>query len=106
MYAIIRDGGHQFRVQEGESIHIELRKNLGFGESIEFPEVLLVAGEAGAIIGTPTVKDAKVHGTVCEEVAGEKSIHFRYRRRKDSRKRSGHRQRYTRVKIKRIEVPG
>ncbi|MBI4574693.1 MAG: 50S ribosomal protein L21 [Planctomycetes bacterium] len=105
MYAIIRDGGHQYRVAEGESVLVQLRRETRNGDPVEFADVLLVAGEAGVLIGTPAVAGARVKGTVCGEVKGEKVFHLRYRRRKDSRKRVGHRQRYTRVKIKAIEIP-
>lgn len=103
MEAIFRDGGKQYRVSEGSTIDVELREAEP-GSTLEFSDVLFV-GEEGkpARIGTPLVDGARVVGTVVGEVRGPKVIAAHFHRRKNSRRRVGHRQPYTQVKIDRIE---
>lgn len=104
MEAIIRHSGRQFRVKEGATIEIDY-SDAQPGSSIEFGEVLYVGDEsAGARVGTPTLGGAKVHGKVIGTVQGPKLIAAAFRRRKNSRRRIGHRQKYTQVKIESIEV--
>ena len=101
MYAVIRDGGRQYRVEEGMVLDVDLRpKNAG--ETLEFPEVLFVGGEGEPHIGNPTVPDAKVLAEVRGEAKGKKVEVLKWRRRKSSRTHTGHRQRYTRVAITKI----
>jgi large subunit ribosomal protein L21 len=105
VYAIIRDGGRQHRVAEGEMIAID-RVDLKPGEEVEFPEVLLWSDDKKVTVGTPTLKDAKVVGQVKGVVSDEKVVSVMYRRRKNSRRKVGHRQDYTEVLIKKIVVGG
>ncbi len=104
MYAIIRDGGRQHRVVEGETIVID-RLDLNPGDEVEFAEVLLYRDEVKVTVGTPTVKRAKVIGEVKGVVADKKVVSVQYRRRKNSRRKVGHRQKYTEVLIKSIVGP-
>jgi large subunit ribosomal protein L21 len=105
VYAIIRDGGRQHRVVEGETIAID-RVDLKPGDQVEFPEVLLYSDDQKVTVGTPTVKDAKVIGEVKGVVSDRKVFAVMYRRRKNSRRKVGHRQDYTEVLIKSIVTPG
>lgn len=103
MYAIIKTGGKQYRVENGDVIDVELLDSEQ-GTEVSFPEVLFVSDGSSAKVGVPTVANARVKGEVLEEVAGEKVVALKYRRRKGSRCKRGHRQRYARVKI--TEVNG
>lgn len=102
MYAIIETGGQQFKVREGEEVIVE---KLPFeeGEEVIFDQVLALIGEK-ATFGTPVVEGAKVKATVVEQGRHDKVIIFKYRSKKDSRKKKGHRQPYTLVKIDAIEA--
>ena len=103
MYAIIRDRGRQYTVREGDTIDIDLLS--GDQKEINFDEILLVSNDKGVQIGRPTVGQAKVSATLVKaEVQGPKIEVMKFRRRKDSKVKTGHRQRYTRIKIDKIEV--
>ena len=103
MHAIFRDGGRQYRVSEGETLLVDLRDGEP-GSKIEFPEVLSIEPEGAEMtIGQPLVDGAKVVAEVIGEFKGPKLIFHRYRRRKNSRSRQGHRQRYTQVRVEKIE---
>ena len=102
MYAVIRTGGKQARVQEGDFLDVE-RLPGAEGETIELAEVLLV-GDDPVRIGTPLVEGARVVARIAGEAKGPKLRIFKYKRRKRYRLRQGHRQRYTRVVIESIEV--
>ena len=102
MYAVIRTGGKQARVQEGDFLDVE-RLRGAEGETIELSEVLLV-GDDPVRIGTPLVEGARVVARIAGETKGPKLRIFKYKRRKRYRLRQGHRQRYTRVVIESIEV--
>lgn len=104
MYAIIRDGGRQHRVAEGETIVID-RVDLNPGDEIVFPDVLLYRGEETLAVGTPTVEKAKVIGEVKGVVSDKKLYAVQYRRRKNSRRKIGHRQKYTEVLINSVVGP-
>ena len=102
MYAVIRTGGRQHRVQVGEIVRVD-RLDGDAGEAVVFDQVLAV-GEGDAVsLGNPTVAGASVNATVVEQGRGKKVLIFRYRPRKNSsRRRAGHRQDYTAVKIEAI----
>jgi large subunit ribosomal protein L21 len=103
MYAIFRDGGRQYRVCEGETVLVDLRDGEP-GSRIEFSEVLSIEPEgAGMKVGQPLVSGAKVVAEVIGEYKGPKLIFHQFRRRKNSRSRRGHRQRYTQVRVEKIE---
>jgi len=103
MLAVIEDLNSQYRVKEGDTIDVDLR-DVELGSSIEFAKVCLVDGEAGSKIGKPYVAGAKVSGTVLEAIKGPKVMTTHFRRRKDSQTRQGHRQKYLRVRIDKIEA--
>jgi large subunit ribosomal protein L21 len=105
MYAIISDGPHQYRVEEGQILDVE-RKDLPEGaQRVEFDRVLFVGDiEGGPRIGQPTVNDAKVTASVLGEVKGDKIVIQKHRPRKNYRVKKGHRQKYLRVKVEKIEV--
>ncbi len=98
MYAVIKTGGKQYRVAANDVLEIE--KVAGdAGAKVEFNEVLMVGGDAGAKIGAPFLAGAKVTAEVVEQGRGPKVIAFKKRRRKNSRRKRGHRQDLTTVKI-------
>ena len=97
MYAIIETGGKQYRVQEGDVLTIE-KLGVEAGETVEFDKVLVLAGEE-LKVGAPYVEGAKVVGEVVENGKAKKVIIFKYKAKKDYRKKQGHRQPYTMVKI-------
>ena len=102
MYAIIQDRRRQATVRKGDVILCDLNSEKKPGEEITFDEVLLVGDEGQIKIGKPTVKGARVTAEVLGEVKGPKVIAFRFKRRKNVRVKRGHRQKYTEVKITKI----
>jgi len=105
MYAVIETGGKQYRVQEGDVITVE-KLNVSAGDDITFDKVLLLNDGEKVQVGTPIVESAKVFGTVVENGKGEKVIIFKYKAKKDYRKKQGHRQPYTMVKIESLSADG
>ena len=101
MYAIVHDGGHQYRVEPGQICEIQL-KDTPVGESVTFDQVSFIGGDSPQI-GQPYVSGAKVSATVLAETRGKKLVVRHFRRRKDSRTKAGHRQRYTQVRIESID---
>ena len=101
MYAVVRTGGKQVRMQPGEAVRVEKLAG-GVGDSIELDDVLLVGGE-GLKIGTPVVEGAKVVGTITAQGRGPKITVFKMKRRKGYRRKIGHRQDYTEILVDRIE---
>jgi large subunit ribosomal protein L21 len=101
-YAIIDDGGKQYTVKEGALVRVELR-DAAVGSEITFDRVLLVGSPEGTRVGKPTVDGASVLATVEAEEKGEKLHGLRRRRHSRSKTRWGHRQRYTLVRVARIE---
>jgi len=99
MYAIIQDRKRQATVRKGDVILCDLNSEKKPGDVITFEEVLLVGNEGEIRIGKPTLEGAKVTGEVVAEVKGPKVIAFRFKRRKGVRRKRGHRERYTQVKI-------
>ena len=101
MYAVIKTGGKQYRVAEGDTLQIEKLAGSA-GEAIEFNDVLLVGGGDEVKVGKPVVTGASVKAEILSQDKGDKIIVFKMRRRKNYRRKQGHRQLYTRVKIKAI----
>ena len=101
MYAVVKTGGKQYRVSPGDSIEVE-KLPFEVGEQVELDEVLLVANGKGAKIGRPLVKGAKVKATVTRQAKGRKVVIFKYRPSKRYRRRKGHRQHFTRLRIDEI----
>lgn len=99
MYAIIEDGSHQFRVREGDRIRID-RRDGKTGDELVFAKVLLITAQNGnPTIGTPAVEGARVVGKIINQFRAKKIIIQKFRRRKNVRRRNGHRQPYTMVQI-------
>ena len=98
MYAVIRTGGKQYRVAKNDVITIE-KLVAEKGTTVSFDEVLMVGGDGAAKVGAPLVAGAKVTGTVLDQGKGEKILVFKKRRRKNSRRKNGHRQFETVVRI-------
>lgn len=101
MYAIVRDRGMQYRVEAGKTINIDL-VDVEPGTQIELNEVLLVGNESGTLVGNPVVSGAVVRAEVVGNTKGDKIVVFRYRNKKRYRRRTGHRQQYTSIKIAEI----
>lgn len=103
MYAVIKTGGKQYRVEEGDRLRVE-KIETPTGEKIEFDQVLLVADGDDVKIGQPLLDGAKVTGEVLEQGRHKKVKIVKMRRRKHSRKQQGHRQWFTEVKITGIKA--
>ena len=104
MYAIVRTGGHQYRVAPGDTILVE-RLEGTLGSQIELGEVLMVGGgENGVQVGSPVIEGAKVLATVVAQDRGPKLIVFKYKAKKRYRRKTGHRQNLTRLAIKEISL--
>jgi large subunit ribosomal protein L21 len=99
VYAIIQDRSRQATVRKGEVLLLDLDRRYKSGDKITFDQVLLVGDEGKVQVGKPLVKNASVTAEVVREVRGEKVIAFRFKRRKGVRKKRGHRQDYTEVRI-------
>ena len=105
MYAVVRTGGKQYRVQEGRSITIE-RLPGEAGDSVELGEVLLMDVDGSVTVGSPTIAGARVVGTIAEQGRAKKIIVFRYKAKTRARKKNGHRQQFTKLSIDSILAPG
>jgi large subunit ribosomal protein L21 len=103
MFAVIKTGGKQYKVAEGEKITIEKLEG-DPGTKVNFEEVLLVADEKNTNIGDPVVKGVTVQGKILEQFRGEKIIIFKKKRRHNYRRKNGHRQYLTKVEIKEIKI--
>lgn len=102
MYAIIKTGGKQVKVEVGQTIFVE-KLDVEAGDKVTFDEVVLVGGE-DTKVGTPLVEGASVEATVEKQGREKKVVTFRYRRRKDSHRKQGHRQPYTKLTIDAINA--
>ncbi len=101
-YAIIRTGGKQYRVSAGDVINVPSLADKNAGDAVEFNEVLASGSDDGVQIGAPLVAGAKVTGTVVKNGRAPKIIVFKFKRRKQFKRRHGHRQGFTAVKIESI----
>ncbi|WP_161877729.1 50S ribosomal protein L21 [Alkalibacterium sp. MB6] len=102
MYAIIKTGGKQFKVEEGQEIFVE-KLNGEAGDTVTFDEVLFVGGET-TTVGAPFIDGASVEATIEKQGRAKKVTTYKYRRRKDSHNKKGHRQPYTKVTITSIKA--
>lgn len=102
MYAVIQTGGKQYRVQEGDVIFVE-KLAVEQGEEVKF-DVLLVQSDAGVKVGQPTVAGASVSGKVVGHGKDRKVIVFKYKAKKNIRKKTGHRQPHTKIEIVKINA--
>jgi large subunit ribosomal protein L21 len=101
-YAVIRSGGKQYRVAEGETVRID-RLAGAAGDKVSFDDVLLIGGDTPKF-GNPKLSGASVDAEIVGEVKGDKLVVFKFRKRKRSRKKAGHRQHFTAVKITKVNV--
>ena len=97
MYAVIRTGGKQYRVSEGQTLRVEKLRG-SKGDKVSFQEVLLVGGDAPKV-GQPLVTGASVAAEIVGQDRGKEIVVFKFRRRKNYRRKTGHRQPYTELKI-------
>jgi large subunit ribosomal protein L21 len=104
MYAVIETGGKQYRVEPGETVRIETVPG-DAGDAVEFRRVLLISSDDSVAVGRPAVEGAVVTGEIVEQGLGEKLVVYKFKRRKNYRKRNGHRQPYTAVKIQKVLGP-
>lgn len=99
-YAIIRNGGHQYKVTEGETLEVELVKAVN--KVVTFSEVLLLVDGDSVQVGNPTVAGMTVTATLIDDVKGDKIQVFKYKSKSRYRKLRGHRQKYSKIKIESI----
>jgi large subunit ribosomal protein L21 len=102
MYAVVRTGGKQVRLAPGRAVRVE-RLPCEVGATISFDEVLVVGGEGEPRVGRPLVAGARVVGTITRQGRGPKLTVFKSKRRKNYRRKQGHRQEYTEVRVEAIE---
>lgn len=98
MYAIIADGGRQYKVEEGQMLEIDFR-DVSVGDTVTFDRVLAVSSDDGFKLGKPTLEGTTISAKVIGETKGEKIFVQKFRRRKNSKRRTGHRQKYVKVQI-------
>lgn len=103
MYAVVSSGGKQYRVEKGEVLKVEKLPG-EVGASISFDQVLMFSDGQNVRIGTPVLDDVAVTGHIVEQGKSKKIVVFKYKRRKRYRRKQGHRQPYTAVKIDHIDV--
>ncbi|MEA4902323.1 50S ribosomal protein L21 [Desulfitobacterium sp.] len=103
MYAVIETGGKQFRAEEGNTLYVE-KLNANVGDTVTIDQVLLVEKDGAVKVGTPVVDGAKVVLKVVEHGKGEKIIVFKYKAKKNYRRKQGHRQPYTKVLVEAIQA--
>lgn len=105
MYAVVRTGGKQYRVEEGRALKVE-RLPGEVGDVIEVGDVLLMDVGSGITIGAPTISGARVLGTIAEQGRTKKIVVFRYKAKTRYRKKTGHRQHFTKIVVDDILLPG
>lgn len=103
MYAIVATGGKQYRVQEGDVLFVE-KLNVEADSTVELNEVLAVSKDGKLTVGSPVIEGAKVTATVVKHGKAKKIIVFKYKPKKDYRRKQGHRQPYTQIRIEKIEA--
>jgi len=103
MYAVIKTGGKQHKVSEGDVLSIE-KINGNKGDTVSFDEVLMVANDGKINVGTPYLDGVKVVGEILDQIKDRKITVFKMKRRKGFHKKTGHRQKLTRMKIREISI--
>jgi large subunit ribosomal protein L21 len=105
MYAIVKTGGKQYRVEAGRTLNVDLLP-VGAGDTVELRDVLLIAEDGDVTVGTPTIDGARVVAHVEQHGRGEKIVVLKYKSKVRSRKKTGHRQGFTRLTVQEILRPG
>jgi large subunit ribosomal protein L21 len=100
-YAVIRTGGKQYKVAEGDTVRVDLLTGAA-GDKVKFDDVLMIGGDEPKI-GKPLVAGASVEAEIIGEAKGDKLVVFKFRKRKRSRRKNGHRQAFTAVKITKVK---
>ena len=103
MYAILETGGKQYKVSEGDVIYVE-KLVADVDSTVELTDVLAIAGDNGITVGSPTVEGAKVVCKVLAQDKAKKIIVFKYKAKKDYRRKQGHRQPYTKLQVEQIQA--
>lgn len=103
MYAVVATGGKQYKVSEGDIIYVE-KLEAEIDSTIELDKVLMVNKDEGLVVGKPVVEGAKVKAKVLKQGKSKKVIVFKYKAKKDYRKKQGHRQPYTKLQIEKIDA--
>ena len=103
MYAVLTTGGKQYRVSEGDVLFVE-KLNAEVDSTVELTEVLAVSKDGELRVGAPVVEGAKVVAKVLAQGKAKKVVVFKYKRKKDYRRKNGHRQPYTKIVIEKIEA--
>jgi large subunit ribosomal protein L21 len=106
MFAVIVDGGRQYRVEPGNELRLDYREAANPGDAIRFETVLLAGTTSANQIGRPQISGALVEGEVVKQQLGKKIEIGKFKRRKKYRRHTGHRQKYTTIKITSISIPG
>ncbi len=101
MYAVIASGGKQYKVSQGDKVRVEKLEGT-VGTKVVFEQVLMVGAGDGSKIGTPLVKGAKVEAEILNQGRAKKIVVFKFKRRKKFRKKAGHRQPYTELKVTQV----
>lgn len=101
MYAVVETGGKQYRMKVGDTVDVELLP-VDPGQTVDLERVLMIAADDDVKVGTPVIAGAKVRAKVVDHVKGEKLIVFKYKSKVRYRRRTGHRQKYTRLTIDEI----
>ena len=101
MFAIFEIGGKQYKVSEGDVVFLE-KMNVQEGESVKFDKVLALSDNEGLVLGDPTIAGASVEASVVKNGKAKKIVVFRYKAKKNEKKKQGHRQPYTKVQITKI----
>ena len=104
MYAVIQTGGKQYRVEPGQTLSVEKLPG-DAGDEVNFDDVLLISDEAKVAVGRPLVSGAKVTASIVEQGKDKKVTVFKFQRRKNYRRRYGHRQLFTSIKINEVVAP-
>ncbi len=104
MYAVVDDRNQQYRVQPGDRIKIHLRNGVAEGETLTFDKVCLVGGEGVGRVGTPFLSGASVTAKVVRQIKGPKVVICKFCKRKNSRRRTGFRARFTEIQIESINA--
>ena len=106
MFAVICDGGRQYKVQDGDRLVIDYRETLAVGDVLKFEDVLLAGSKSGSKIGAPKIEGAIVEAKILGHRKGKKLEIQKYKRRKKMRRHTGHRQNYTAIQVTTVTVPG